>query len=311
MRRMAGASLMLAVWGCAEAVPIATAVGEQTTGAASGKADGVQTSTGPGSPTGPVLTTGISGAATTAVMGTSSSTGTGQADESTTTGFPRLDLGPIPDLGVGGETGDEECFELVATVRDFSVDHPDFETFTGEVASLGLVEDTLGMDGNPVFNDNYAGPQMLASEATFGQWYQDVPGINHTFEVVLPLVEESEGVFSYDSNAFFPVDGVGFGNQGQPNNFHFTTELHADFTYQGGESFTFRGDDDLWLFVDGQLALDLGGLHPALEGTVDMDDLGLTPGVTYAMDIFHAERHTTESNFRIATNIVCFGPPEG
>jgi hypothetical protein len=31
--------------------------------------------------------------------------------------------------------------------------------------------------------------------------------------------------------------------------------------------------------------------------------LGLVPGETYAMDIFHAERHTVESNFRIETTI--------
>ena len=75
--------------------------------------------------------------------------------------------------------------------------------------------------------------------------------------------------------------------------------------------FTFRGDDDLWLFVNGQLALDLGGLHPALEGSVVMDSLGLVPGETYPMDIFHAERRTNASNFRIVTNIECFTDPVG
>jgi fibro-slime domain-containing protein len=81
-----------------------------------------------------------------------------------------------------------------------------------------------------------------------------------------------------------------------------------EFKYNGGEVFTFRGDDDLWVFVNGKLGLDLGGVHGALEGTLDLDAnaarLGVTPGNVYALDFFQAERHTSESNFRIETNLV-------
>jgi fibro-slime domain-containing protein len=84
------------------------------------------------------------------------------------------------------------------------------------------------------------------------------------------------------------------------------------FTYQAGQVFTFRGDDDLWIFVNGKLALDVGGLHQALEGTLAFDakaaELGISAGGRYQMDIFHAERQTAESNFRIETNISCFEP---
>ena len=54
----------------------------------------------------------------------------------------------------------------------------------------------------------------------------------------------------------------------------------------------------------------LGGLHPSLSQTIDLDTqaaaLGIAPGNTYDMDIFHAERHTVNSNFRIETTIDCF-----
>ncbi len=218
-------------------------------------------------------------------------------------------LGDTPPVDTAGEP----CDGLQATIRDFQAAHPDFEDYSGDVASVGLVLSQLGGDGTPSLDPAYAGAPMITSADSFAQWYHDVPGINLPFPIELTLVEESPGSFVYDNSAFFPIDGMGFGDEGNPHNYHFTTEVHTSFTYGGGEVFTFRGDDDLWMFVDGRLAIDLGGLHPALEASVDMDTMGLSVGETYAMDIFHAERHTDESNFRIVTTIDCFvtPPPPG
>lgn len=226
----------------------------------------------------------------------------------------RFDVGVVmtAESGPTDSSGDE-CDGLVATIRDFQSSHPDFETYSGNDASVGLVMPMLGPDSKPVFNPGYAGTQMITSADTFAQWYVDLPGVNMPFPIDLGLMENTPGMFVFDSSAFFPIDGEGFGNEGNDHNFHFTTEVHTSFTYAGGEVFTFRGDDDLWMFVDGRLAIDLGGLHPALEASVEMDTLGLTIGETYPMDIFHAERHTNESNFRIVTTISCFvtPPPPG
>ncbi len=130
------------------------------------------------------------------------------------------------------------------------------------------------------------------------------------FDQPMPLtLEATSGKWVFDSSAFFPLDGLGFGNQNETHNYHFTTEIHASFVYLGGEVFTFRGDDDVWVFVNRKLALDLGGLHPPLEGTINFDamaaQLGITPGSLYQLDIFHAERHTKGSNFRVETTIAC------
>jgi len=80
-------------------------------------------------------------------------------------------------------------------------------------------------------------------------------------------------------------------------------EIHTTFTYQGGETFGFTGDDDLWVFIDDRLAIDLGGVHGAMSASVGLDTLGLTVGNTYDFDLFFAERHTSASSFRIDTSI--------
>lgn len=211
---------------------------------------------------------------------------------------------------ITGDGSTQNCVDLVAVVRDFSVDHPDFQDYEGSGAYVGIVERELGDDRKPVYahegpTDKTSGPDE------FDEWYRDVEGVNMRFTTTLPLTETSPGTFLFDDSTFFPVDDRGFGNEGNMHNYHFTTELHTSFLYRGGEIFTFRGDDDLWIFVNGVLALDLGGPHGPLAGTIDFDemaeDLGIEIGENYSLDIFHAERHTVQSNFRIETNIECFG----
>jgi len=112
----------------------------------------------------------------------------------------------------------------------------------------------------------------------------------------------------YDSiDGFFPIDDQLFGNSGlwPDHNFHFTFELHTEFTYDAASNpyFMFTGDDDVWVYIDGKLVIDLGGVHAAEDQYVDLTRLDLEHGVTYTLDFFFAERHTTESNFRINTSL--------
>ncbi len=125
---------------------------------------------------------------------------------------------------------------------------------------------------------------------------------------------------------------------GKKHNFWFTSEVHYLFAYREGMSLQFYGDDDLFIFINGQLVLDLGGVHQRLPGKVTVSgdpgvativeggsiveatgaistcadtaagnpdcrnrtmDLGLVPGLIYEIAIFHADRHPTESNYQL------------
>jgi fibro-slime domain-containing protein len=93
-------------------------------------------------------------------------------------------------------------------------------------------------------------------------------------------------------------------------NFSFTMEMHKLFTYKAGQTFAFRGDDDVWLFINNRLVLDLGGVHDAMSGSVNLDTLGLTEGEIYWFDFFYCERFVSESNIFITTNLQMFVPPQ-
>jgi fibro-slime domain-containing protein len=197
---------------------------------------------------------------------------------------------------------------ILGVVRDFKRGdwpdgHPDFETFAGD-GETGIVEPTLGADSKPIYVDGVH--KFTTTKANFDQWYRNVPGVNEPYLLYL-VVEPNDGVFTFDSQSFFPLDDMGFGNQDLEHNFSFTTEVHTTFLYNGGESFRFTGDDDLWVFINGHLGIDLGGLHPSKSDTITLDfeaaTLGLEKGNLYSLDLFHAERHSHASNFRIDTNI--------
>lgn len=213
------------------------------------------------------------------------------------------------DTGDGGS--EPQCGTLRAVIRDFSIAHPDFEvTPANDEVIEGLVMPTITPGGRPVLSATPPAAGLITSAATFTDWYTDVAGQNERFEQDFALDQTSPGTYVYDRAEYFPIDGQGFGNEGNPHNYHFTTELHASFAYAGDEVFTFRGDDDVWVFVNGRLAIDIGGVHSAEERTIDFaaqaGDLGLTVGGTYAIDFFQAERHVTGSSFRIETSIDCF-----
>jgi len=197
---------------------------------------------------------------------------------------------------------------LTGTIRDFNDTHPDMEDGISGVVTR-IVQAGLGADKKPVYSGALIGGTH--GQAAFDEWYNNVPGVNQAAPLTITLdntITPDPNVYTFEDTSFFPIDGQLFGNQGRSHNYHFTYELHSLFTYQGGENFTFTGDDDMWLFIDDNLVIDLGGVHGAASASLDLDTLGLTIGNTYDFDLFFAERHTTESNFRIDTSIELWPP---
>jgi len=241
-----------------------------------------------------------------------------------------------PTVGVGKPVGTGDCNpKLIGIVRDFNSKestvnpHADFEEFTGEGITKGLVMPNLGADGSPV----YASPQppgspQLTSADNFKLWYSTAHPANATIQLDLdaPPVTASlvktvlaDGSTEYASTSFFPIDGMGtqaldkpwgenkdaagVGNVAPLHNYHFTFELNTKFIYKKGQVFSFFGDDDVWVFIDKKLAVDVGGLHSQEMGSVMLDTLGLVENSEYDLNVFHAERRTTTSNFKATTNI--------
>lgn len=207
---------------------------------------------------------------------------------------------------------------LHGVLRDFSPGplvagstNPDFEIGVGGV-NPGLVASTL--TGNSPTAISFGSPGYITSPASFAEWYGSAaPSIPYT--ITLNETAPGSGIYSYSNNSFFPLDGLLLGNYGSSgHNFHFTYQISANFDYQpgAGQTFSFTGDDDVWVFFDKKLGVDLGGVHSAASQSVNMDTFfgPDKPAGNYSFDFFFAERHTTQSNLSITTSLNLTPVPE-
>ena len=138
------------------------------------------------------------------------------------------------------------------------------------------------VDGNPLFFPVDGDTFTPASELTAAQ----IPSVPANL---------------YDATNSWPYE------TGKPlHNFSFTSEVRYWFKYESGKTYQldFVGDDDVWLFINKHLAVDLGGIHTPVQGSVTVDaamasKLGLANGNVYEAAVFQAERQTTSSSYKL------------
>jgi fibro-slime domain-containing protein len=197
---------------------------------------------------------------------------------------------------------------------------------------------TYGVGGNP---PSYG----MAVTLPIGQVGYDTSYKNVVIPdtLIFDYIPGSHGQYQINVANFFPLDGMGFGADpntknwdyyyftaaagGPPgtvrggdyvnratnqHNYSFAMHLKRTFTYEPGLNFNFKGDDDLWVFINGKLVLDLGGMHNNMPGGFALDTmaarLGLTVGKTATIDVFYCERQATGSNIIITSNIITANP---
>lgn len=210
----------------------------------------------------------------------------------------------------------------------------------GKCRSLtqGMVKSELGSNGLPVRNDDDF-PEDCAASDHINHWFipdtlavvEDSIYTNATCRDITIVLEDTTGLWLGQINkeysttdcagctgGAFLLDDFKYLDEAQTienpyydnlsgsggyHNFGFTMKVHAEFTYVEGQYFDFFGDDDVWVFIDNRLAVDIGGIHTEEAGAVNLDTMGLTPGETYNFDMFYAERKQSESNFRMRTSM--------
>ncbi len=112
-------------------------------------------------------------------------------------------------------------------------------------------------------------------------------------------------MYEINEPQFYPIDDMLFGNEGEEHNNFFTFQIVAGFVHDATADYQlmFLSDDDAWVFLNGKMIADLGGINGSAEQWVDLDRLNLVHGDYYEIHFYKADRSDASSRFHLVTNI--------
>nr|AXL14330.1 mega-thrombospondin [Nematostella vectensis] len=154
-------------------------------------------------------------------------------------------------------------FYLNGTFYDFRYSDVDFvgvsyrEIYSGPTYIASPYGSWLAISANPLID-------------TFSSWFRPDAVRNKGYTDAIELKKTAEidangnPVYRYYNSKFFPVDGKGFGAEGQRDcytnalrNYGFTTVVRSAFNFTGQEQFAFAGGEELWVVVNGKVVVEI------------------------------------------------------
>lgn len=218
----------------------------------------------------------------------------------------------VPSAWKAASHGRPDSITLPITYWDQKADPCDMENrqfewqscygYHAHGAITGMVKPFLGTDRLPIpaYSDtetawqahhdalsvNVIGNDPVQPTDNFYRWFHEVPGLSKRIDGrTVTFNRTADETYVYGGQHIYPIDDVPgldaddvqlTGALGNKHNFNFTAHLPFSIKVKGSgnELFQFSGDDDVWVFLNNKLILDIGGLHGPISGWFSINSDG-------------------------------------